>query len=77
MKIKQDDEKFQPVHITLESKKEVMILRAALSRVSGGGVDDDILYKIYKELGTAIDDAVDQYRTKPSINSGSLEIVEV
>jgi len=46
MKIERKRAEFQPVTITLESVKEVALLRAALAK-AGGGHEGDMLYNIY------------------------------
>lgn len=54
-------EQFRPVTITLETKKEAQILGAALGRISGNGVDDGLIYKLYLEL-TNVADYGDAYQ---------------
>ncbi len=75
MKIEQEEVKFQPIVITLESRKEAEILLAIVARVVGNGLDDGMVHNMFAGLGG--NEAMDAspYRAIVSHN-GNLNLTE-
>lgn len=71
MQIEQQEEKFQPVTIILQTEKEVALLRAALGRTIGSH-EDDMLGKIYRAL-----ERVSRYGQHYKSDSDDITIREV
>lgn len=67
MKFEQSAPEFNPVTITLESEKEVMLLAVAISKTIGGGVDGNFVYNLYCRLADVADYAgIYNAETNPS-----------
>lgn len=55
MKIEQDRAAYRPITLTLETEREAQVLAAALEGLSGGGLENDLIFRIYDELTNLVD----------------------
>ena len=66
VKIEQQEEKFQPIVITLEARGEADLLLSILA-VTSGTRENEMLYKLFNALGGNEAYSVSPYRVKGNI----------